>query len=133
MKLKEIVDNIFNLSKKIILTILENSFPRPMPYPVMRTILSYLLTVKGAGNIGLVSVDDEIKEVERNDMENLYLTLAGIYDHVKDIMFNSFTSVSSSPLNVKKAILEEMFENLVATVNSSQLQLNVEGLDIEEI
>ena len=133
MKLKEIVDNIFNLSKKIILTILESSFPRPMPYPVMRTILSYLLHVKGAGDIGLVSDDDEIKKVERNDMESLYLTLAGIYDLVKDIMFNSFTSVASSPLNVKKAILEETFENLVATVNSSQLQLNVEGLDIEEI
>merc|ERR1712243_263244 len=45
MKLKDSVNNIFNFAKRIMLTILENSFPRPMPYPVMETILSYLLPV----------------------------------------------------------------------------------------
>ena len=137
MKLKEIVDNIFSLVKRIILTILENSFPRPMgrpmPFPVMNTILSYLLSVKGAGNIGLVS-SDEVKDVERSDMEKLYHVLAVVYVDVKAVMFDIDPLVIIEPsMKAKKAILVENFEILVATVNRSQLQLSFEGLDIEQV
>ena len=90
VKLKEAVDNIFNFSKRVLLSILENSFPRTMPYPVIITILSYLLPVKGAGNIGLVS-NDEAKQVEeRENMVQLYFALAEVYDNVKGIMFDLF-------------------------------------------
>ena len=135
MKLKEIVDNIYSFVKRIILTILENFFPRPMgrpmPFPVMNTILSYLLSVKGAGNIGLVS-DDEIKELaERNDMEKLYHVLAEVYDDVKAVMFDIDPLVFEPSMKAKKAILVEKFEILVASVSSSQLQLSLEGLSID--
>ena len=89
MKLKEAVDNIFNFSKRVLLSILENSFPRTMPYPVNNTILSYLLPVKGAGNMGLVS-NNEAKQVEeRKNMVQLYFALADVYDNVKGIMYDT--------------------------------------------
>ena len=134
INLKESVDNIFNFTKRIILTILENSFPRPMPYPVMKTILSYLLPGKGAGKIGLVS-HDEVKEMEeRLVLDRLYLTLAEVYEHVKMIMFNVESVIyEATMMNERKAILVEYFEILVEIVNSSQLQLSFEGLGIEEI
>ena len=131
MMLKEEVENISNFSKRIILTILENSFPCPMPYPVMNTIQSYLLPVQGAGNIGLVS-NDEIKEVERSAMENLYLAMAEVYDHVKMIMFYIEPMIIEPFLHEKKAILVEKFEILVAVVDRSQLQLDFEGLGLGE-
>ena len=134
MKLKEAVDNIFNFSKRVLLSILENSFPRPMPYPVMNTILSYLLPVKGAGNMGLVS-NDEAKQVEeRENMVQLYFALAEVYDNVKGIMFDTEPLEAEVSMMYKsKAILVENFETLVAAVDSSQLQLSFEGLGIEEI
>jgi len=134
MRLKEAVDNIFIFSKRIILAILESSLPRPMPYPVMNTILSYLLPVKGAGNIGLVSNDEEAKVVERKDLAELYLALAEVHDHVQMIMFSTDPLVyEPSNMNEKKTILVEKFEIMVATVNNFQLQLGFEGLGIEEI
>ena len=134
MRLKEAVDGIFIFSKRIILAILENSLPRPMPYPVMNTILSYLLPVKGAGNIGLLSNDEEAKVVERKDLAELYLALAEVHDHVQVIMFSTDPLVyEPSKMNEKKTILVEKFEIMVATVNNFQLQLGFEGLVIEEI
>ena len=133
MKLKEAVDNIFNFSKRVLLSILENSFPRTMPYPVNNTILSYLLPVKGAGNMGLVS-NDEAKQVEeRENMVQLYFALAEVYDNVKGIMFDTEPLEAEVSMMYKsKAILVENFETLVAAVDSSQLQLSFEGLGIEE-
>jgi len=127
MKLKEAVNNIFNFAKRVLLSILENSFPRPMPYPVMKTILSYLLPDKGAGHMGLVS-NDEVKEVEEGMyMDRLYITLAKVYDRVKRIMFNTKPLESEVyKMYEDKSILVETFESLVAAVDSSQLQLSFE-------
>ena len=134
MRLKEAVHNIFVFSKRIILAILENSLPRPMPYPVMNTILFYLLPVKGAGNIGLLSNDEEAKVVERKDLAELYLALAQVHHHVQMTMFSTDPMVyEPSKMNEKKTILVEKFEIMVATVNNFQLQLGFEGLGIEEI
>ena len=47
MKLKKVVDNISIFVKRIILASVGNSLPCHMPYPVINTILSYLLPVRG--------------------------------------------------------------------------------------
>jgi len=133
-KLKQVIDNISNFVKRIILTSVGNSLPRPMPYPVINTILSYLLPIKGAVNIGPVSTDDA-KEGESKEMERLYLAMAEIFDHVKVIMFNiePNTLVTEPSITEKKEMLVRKFGVLVTTVNSTQLQVSFEGLDIKDI
>ena len=60
-------------------------------------------------------------------MDQLYITLAKVYDRVKRIMFNTKPLESEVYKMYKdKAILVETFETLVATVDSSQLQLSFE-------
>jgi len=134
MKLKQVVDDIANFVKRIIFTSVGNSLPYPMPYPVIKTILSYLLPVKGAVNIGLVTTDDSI-EGERTDMERLYLAMADVFDHVKVIMFNiePNTLVTEPSITEKKEMLVGKFEVLMARVKSTQLQVSFEGLDIKDI
>jgi len=132
-KLKQVIENISNFVKRIILTSVGNSLPCPMPYPVINTILSYLLPVKGAVNIGPVTTEDS-KEGERKEMERLYLAMAEIFDHVKVIMFNiePNTLVTEPSITEKKELLVGKFEVLVATVKSTQLQVSFEGLDIKD-
>jgi len=132
-KLKQVIENISNFVKRIILTSVGNSLPRPMPYPVINTILSYLLPVKGAVNIGPVTTEDS-KEGERKEMERLYLAMAEIFDHVKVIMFNiePNTLVTEPSITEKIAMLVGKFEVLVATVESTQFQVSFEGLDIKD-
>jgi len=132
-KLKQVIENISNFVKRIILTSVGNSLPCPMPYPVINTILSYLLPVKGAVNIGPVTTGDS-KEGERKEMERLYLAMAEIFDHVKVIMFNiePNTLVTEPSIIEKKEMLVGKFEVLVAIVESTQLQVSFEGLDIKE-
>jgi len=132
-KLKQVIENISNFVKRIILTSVGNSLPCPMPYPVINTILSYLLPVKGAVNIGPVTTEDS-KEGERKEMERLYLAMAEIFDHVKVIMFNiePNTLVTEPSIIEKKEMLVGKFEVLVAIVESTQLQVSFEGLDIKE-
>jgi len=134
MKLKQVIDDIANFVKRIIYTSLGNSLPFPMPYPVIKTILSYLLPVKGAVNIGLVTTNGSI-EGERKDMERLYLAMAEVFDHVKVIMFNiePNTLITEPSLTEKKEMLMAKFKALLATVQSSQLQISFEGLDIKNI
>jgi len=134
MKLKQVIDNIAFFVKRIIYTSVGNSLPYPMPYPVIKTILSYLLPVKGAVNIGLVTTDDSI-EAERKDMDRLYIAMTEVFDHVKVIMFNiePNTLVTEPSLTEKKKMLVEKFKVLMATVQSSQLQISFEGLDINNI
>merc|ERR1719466_220497 len=104
-----------------------------MPYPVISTILSYLLPVRGAVNIGLISTDD-LKDGERKDMERLYLTMAEVFDHVKVIMFNiePNTLITEPSITEKKKMLVEKFEVLVERVASTQPQASFEGLDIKD-
>jgi len=132
-KLKQVIENISNFVKRIILTSVGNSLPCPMPYPVINTILSYLLPVKGAVNIGPVTTEDS-KEGERKEMERLYLAMAEIFDHVKVIMFNiePNTLVTEPSITEKKELLVGKFEVLVATVKSTQLQVSFEGLYIKD-
>jgi len=133
-KLKQVIDNICHFLKRIVLAILGNCLPCPMPYPVLKTILSYLHPVKGAVNIGLVSIDDS-REGERKDMERLYLSMAEVFDHVKVIMFNiePNTLVTEPSIIEKKNMLVKKFEVLVATVTSTELQISFDGLDIKVI
>merc|ERR1719233_2842255 len=107
-KLKKVVKNISNFVKRIIFVSVGNALPCPMPYPVIDTILSYLLPVRGAANIGPVTTDDS-KDEEKNDMIELYLTMAHAFGDVQVIMF----------------------EDLVEKVKSTGLQISSEGLDIE--
>merc|ERR1719219_2550205 len=104
-----------------------------MPYPVINTILCYLLPIKGAVNIGPVSADDA-KEGESNEMEMLYLAMAEIFDHIKVIMFNIEPDllVTEPSITKKKEILVEKFEVLVATVEGTQFEVSFEGLDIKD-
>jgi len=135
MKLKQIVNNISNFVKRIILASVGNSLPSPMPYPVINIILSYLLPVKGAVNIGLVTNDDS-KEGERKEMKRLYLVMAEVFGHVQVIMFISgpiTIEFSEYHHNITEEIelLVEMFEVLVERVKSTGLQISFEGLDIK--
>jgi len=141
--LRQKVVHILNFVRRVILNILSNTFPYPMPYPVMNTIMSYLLSGKGAVKIGLLSTDKSKEVVERKDMKELYLAMADVCIHMKVAMFNSpqpFTYAyfdDEASLEEKKDKLVEMFENLVATVKSSQLQIrfevpNIMGVDTNE-
>jgi len=134
IKLRQVMDNISNFVKRIILTSVSNSLPHPMPYPVINTILSYLLPIKGAVNIGPVSTDDA-KVAENKEMEKLYLAMAEIFDHVKVIMFNiePNTLVTEPSITEKKEMLVRKFEVLMATVKSTQLEVSFEGLVIKDI
>ena len=100
---------------------------------VCSVILFYLLPVRGAVNIGPVTTEDS-EEVERKEMEGLYLAMAEIFDHVKVIMFNiePNTLVTEPSITEKKELLVGKFEVLVATVKSTQLQVSFEGLDIKD-
>ena len=139
LNLKKAVDDIWNLVKRIMLSTLENSLPSPMPYPVMNTILSYLLPIKGTVNIGPITTDNEAKELKRKDMLKLYFQIAEVFIHLKGIMFNThtdivpFTSTVRELSIIMKEILLQSFESLVATVASSYLQIHVEGLDVNGI
>jgi len=132
MKLRQIVDNISNFVKRIIVASVGNSLPRPMPYPVINTILSFLLPVRGAVNIGLLATTDDSKEGERNDMIGLHLLMAKVFDLVKMIMFNIETySVVLDPSSLKEMLVEK-FESLVARVTSTEFQISFEWLDIKD-
>jgi len=130
MKLRQVVDNISIFVKRIISASLGNSLPCPMPYPVINTILSYLLPVRGAVNIGLVTNDDS-KEGERNDMIGLYLAMAEVFDLVKRVMFNIVVNTIVIGPSTLKETLVEKFEDLVERVTSTELQISFEGLDIK--
>ena len=138
MKLKEAAVQISKFVNGIILALLEKSFPHTMPYPVMTTILSNLLSVKGAGNLGLVSSIDEGKEVERKTMEEIYLPMADIFEVAKEVMFytdpmDTYETESSIIYIERQAIIGRKFEMLVSTVNSSQLQISVEGMGVKDV
>jgi len=135
MKLRQFVDDISKFLKRIIHASVSNSLPYPMPYPVVSNILSYLLPVRGAVNIGLVTnADSHVGEIR--DMESLYLAMATVFDSVKVIMFTIELIALETELSITemKEMLVEKFEGLVATVASSdQLQISLEGLDIKDI
>jgi len=133
-KLKQVFDRICHFVKRILLAILGNCLPCPMPYPVLKSILSYLHPVKGAVNIGLVRTDDS-REVERKDMESLYLAIAEVFDHIKVLMFNiqPNTLITEPSIIEKKDMLVEKFEVLLETATSTQLQISFDGLDIKDI
>ena len=138
MKLKEAAVQISKFVNGIILALLEKSFPHTMPYPVMTTILSNLLSVKGAGNLGLVSSIDEGKEVERKTMEEIYLPMADIFEVAKEVMFytdpmDTYETESSIIYIERQAIIGRKFEMLVSTVNSSQLQIRVDGMGVKDV
>jgi len=137
MKLKEAAVQISKFVNGIILALLEKSFPHTMPYPVMTTILSNLLSVKGAGNMGLVSSIDEGKEVERKTMEEIYLPMADIFDIAKEIMFYTDPETYETEPSIiyieKQAIIGSKFEMLMSIVNSSQLQISVEGMSVKDV
>merc|ERR1719228_1831611 len=98
----------------------------------MNLILSNLLSVEGAAKIGQVAVDDEIKVEEMKNMDELYHTMADVFDHIKVIMFNiePNTLASEPSLFEKKSKLQEKFHLLENTVNSTQLGLEFEELEI---
>merc|ERR1719233_2122 len=133
-KLKKVVKNISNFVKRIIFVSVGNALPCPMPYPVINTILSYLLPVRGAANIGPVTTDDS-KDDEKNDMIELYLTMAHAFGDVQAIMLDCEPS-AMYPQYIKYiseqiVLLVKMFEDLVEKVKSTGLQISSEGLDIE--
>jgi len=131
-KLRQVVDNISNFVKRIILASVSNSLPSPMPYPVINTILSFLLPVRGAVNIGLLATTDDSKEGERNDMIGLHLVMAEVYDLVKMIMFNiEAYSIVMDPSTLKEMLVVK-FEVLVERVKRTELQISFEGLDIKD-
>jgi len=134
MKLREVVDNISNFVRRVMIASVGHSLPCPMSYPVINTILSYLLPVRGAVNIGLVTNDDS-KEDERKDMIGLYLAMAAVFDLFKTMMiFNvkAHTTRVIDPTTSKEMLLEK-FEVLVQRVASTELQISFEGLDIKDI
>jgi len=131
-ELKQMVDKISVFLKRVMMTILSSSLPCPVPYPAMNTILAYLLPGKGAGNLGQVSSNKTDIELEREAMEQLYLSMAEVFDHVKVIMFNiePNTLVTEPSIVEKKRNLEENFSVLVTKVTDSELQISIEGLEI---
>merc|ERR1719233_2693124 len=130
-KLKKVVKNISNFVKRIIFVSVGNALPCPMPYPVINTILSYLLPVRGAANIGPVTTDDS-KDDEKNDMIELYLAMAPVFHHVQVIMFSCEPTLIYLRYNTEQIVLlVKKFEDLVGKVKSTGLQISSEGLDIE--
>jgi len=130
MKLKQVVTNISTFVKRIIFASVGNSLPCPMPYPVISTILSFLLPVRGAVNIGPVTTDDS-KDVEKNGMVRLYFAMTEVFDHVQMIMFNGgLSAIYHQFITEQIELLVEMFEVLVERVKSTGLQISFEGLDI---
>merc|ERR1712083_859436 len=137
-KLKKVVKNISNFVKRIIFVSVGNVLPCPLPYPVINTILSYLLPVRGAVNIGPVNTNDSFNE--NNCMKGLYLSMSEVFHHIQMIMFNK--GIVPSLSNGEGAmyhqyttgmvkLLVTSFEVLVETVKSTGLQISFEGLDIE--
>merc|ERR1711872_341136 len=113
-KLKQMVDKIGVFVKRVMMTILGNSLPCPVPYPAMSMILAYLLPSEGAGNLGQVSINETDIAVEREAMLELYLSMAGVFYYMKVIMFNvEPETLSAEPSIVeKKRSLEESFSVL---------------------
>merc|ERR1712098_587510 len=131
-ELKQMVDKISVFLKRVMMTILSSSLPCPVPYPAMNTILAYLLPGKGGCNLGQVSINETDMEVEREAMEQLYLSMAEVFDYVKVIMFNiePNTLVTEPSIVEKRRNLEENFSVLVTKVSDSELQIFIEGLEI---
>jgi len=113
---KKEVDQIVKFLKTCLLHILESCFPFPLPYPVLSSILSKLLTEKGVLKIGYVLKQKAQVEVgvEADYMEKLYLKMADVYDHLKVIMFNIEPNTHSSepPLREKNVSLIESYNCL---------------------
>ena len=82
MKLKQVVNYISNIVKRIIDASVGNSLPCPLPHPIINTILSYLLPVRGAVNIGPV-ITDNSKDDENNCTKGLYLSMAEVFHHIQ--------------------------------------------------
>jgi len=131
-KLKQMVNQIGVFVKRVMMTILGSSLPCPVPYPVMSMILVYLLPSEGAGNLGQVSINETDIAVEREAMAQLYLSMAGVFDHVQAIMFNiEPKTLPAEPSFVEmKKHLEESFSVLVTKVSDSELQVCLEGFEI---
>ena len=127
-ELKQVSKNISYFVKRIILSIVGNSLPCPLPYPVISNILSYLLAVKGAVNIGPVTTDDS-RMGDKYDMVELYFAMVDVYERVKRIMFVGAPNTIFYSILWKNERLAEKFEALVVRVTSTELQISFEGLD----
>ena len=125
---KQVSKNISYFVKRIILSIVGNSLPCPLPYPVISNILSYLLAVKGAVNIGPVTTDDS-RMGDKYDMVELYFAMVDVYERVKRIMFVGAPNTIFYSILWKNERLAEKFEALVVRVTSTELQISFEGLD----
>jgi hypothetical protein len=107
--------------------------PPSLPYPAISTILSHLVQTKGLARIGQVTRDDPSnKVVELDYMDNLYLAMADVFDHLKIIMFNiePNTLATEPSFNEKKKSLCERFELLASIVTAAKLETGLGGLEI---
>jgi len=123
---------IVKFLKKTLLFLLESCLPShlphptalqstALPYPVLISILSHLLAVKGVAKLGLVTKEEESRWMERNNMDHLYHYLADVYDNIKNIMFRvqAMSDSMKSDWGLRKDELIRSFKHLAEIVNSS--------------
>ena len=118
LNVKQTAVAISSFTKRILMEILGNCLPHNLPYPVLNTIQDHLLLLPIKGAVKIIMVDgEELKEVEREIMIQLYLAMARLYDDMKSVMFycGPCTATWQSILEKKKDLFNK-FNILMTTV-----------------
>jgi len=99
-----------------ILDILRRCLPSCLPYVVLRSIHSYLMTGKtGHDNIGLVTRDPS-RLTEEKLIGELHEIMADTYHHLKIVLFN-VNETSESSFDQKRSNLVAKFQSLAEVVD----------------
>jgi len=126
------IGEIVKFLKKTLLDILGRSFALPLPYPVLISIFSHLIAVKGLGNLGLVTI--KLRWIEVEYMEMLHASLTGLCENLKGVMFNTELNTDNrkSSWSDKKASLSNSFKLLAQLVENASLENGREVVAGEE-
>jgi len=103
-KLTEKVNQAVTFLKKILGLLLGRCLPMALPFPVMSTILTHLISEEGLLKVGLVGEEEKnesesearVLPLELRDMMNMYDNIAHLYSLMRDVMFNFYRSVRVS-------------------------------------
>jgi len=115
--LKEKIDHILILIKKVLSSILARCLPMDLPYPALRNMLSHLMREEGLHKVGFISsdADEKVKE-DYCHLFSLEDSISFFYLYMKKMMFNSFPHLapisSFSTMRDKIKIFEEHLNKL---------------------
>jgi len=119
-KLTEKVNQAVTFLKKTLGLLLGRCLPMALPFPVMSTILSHLISEEGLLKVGLVGEEEKnesesearVLPLELRDMMNMYDNIAHLYSLIRDVMFSFYRGV-----RVSTEELRQRKEELIKSVD----------------